>query len=121
MSQRVIIIEDEHEITNIICLILESRNYELVCCHTIGTFRQEVARKTPDLMILDVMLPDGNGAELCYEMKNHHVFRTIPILLMSAHLGTKRLSKSCADAFIEKPFNILDLRNKVERLLAGHL
>lgn len=118
MSKVVLIVEDEPHLMEVICLILALDNYTLIPCAAVRIFKQELEKRTPDLIILDVRLPDGNGIDICNEMKSHTNFKTIPILLMSAHLDLKKLAENCADTFIEKPFSIDDFRARVRILLA---
>ncbi len=119
MSKVILIVEDEPDLMEVICLILALDEYVLVPCATVRAFKQELEKQFPDLIILDVRLPDGNGIDICNEMKGHNDFKATPIMLMSAHLDSKKLSKNCADVFIEKPFSIDDFRTRVRMLLAG--
>ena len=73
---------------------------------------------TADLFVLDVMLPDGNGVELCETTKGDRDLSSIPVLMMSAHAGFAVIKRSCsADDFIPKPFDIDDLSARVKQLM----
>lgn len=117
MLRKIMIIEDEPDIMDIICLVLECDDYMLIPCTSIRVFRQELEQHVPDLIILDVKLPDGNGIEVCNEIKSEPPLKHVPVMLMSAHIGSQKLAESCADIYMEKPFDINDLKEKVELLL----
>lgn len=72
----------------------------------------------PDLFLLDVMLPDGNGIDVCEMLKTAHQTRSIPVLIMSAHSSEHLVKQSCrSDGFVAKPFDINELINKVTRAI----
>lgn len=117
MQKVLMIVEDEPTIIEVICLILSEDNYKFVACPTIKVYRQELSKQIPDLIILDVGLPDGNGIDICTEIKSHKILQEIPVILMSAHLDAKNSAEYCADLFIEKPFSIDVFRQQITRLL----
>ncbi|MCH5684477.1 response regulator [Niabella sp. W65] len=94
MSKVILIVEDEPDLMEVICLILALDEYVLVPCATVRAFKQELEKQFPDLIILDVRLPDGNGIDICNEMKGHNDFKATPIMLMSAHLDSKNYLKT---------------------------
>ncbi|WP_346237026.1 response regulator [Niabella insulamsoli] len=116
-ARKVIVVEDNDDIYNVITLILISKYYHLVVCPTAHSFYSEMGNGKPDLIIMDVMLPDGNGIALCAETKQSPLFKDVPILLMSAHLDPAIAKSSQANAFVKKPFDIDDFKMKVDALL----
>ncbi|ULT38918.1 response regulator [Niabella defluvii] len=119
MSKVILIVEDEPDLMEVICLILALDEYVLVPCATVRAFKQELEKQFPDLIILDVRLPDGNGIDICNEMKGHNDFKSDTYYANVGSFRFKKLSKNCADVFIEKPFSIDDFRTRVRMLLAG--
>jgi DNA-binding response OmpR family regulator len=97
--------------------VLESTGYAVTVAGTGAAARAQVEQHTPDLIILDLVLPDEDGLVLCSVLKN---MASVPILICS---GTQRrrdafLSlKLGADDFIAKPFDVYDLLARVEVLL----
>jgi len=74
--------------------------------------------KTVDLLILDVMLPDGNGFSVCKTLKSNIETKHIPIMLMSANLNSHGFgSEWNAQDFIQKPFDIDNFVARVSFLL----
>ncbi|MGN6493144.1 MAG: response regulator [Agriterribacter sp.] len=69
--------------------------------------------------MLDILLPDGNGFELCMHLKLSETTRHIPIVLMSANLNPKELeSNPCGEDFIAKPFDVNEFFSKVHKQIA---
>ena len=94
----------------IIAYILSELGYEVKVSETISDFRQQLSSYLPELFLIDVMLPDGNGLDLSAELKQDPKTAALPIIIMSAHATVAHvLHKACADDFISKPFDLDDL------------
>jgi DNA-binding response OmpR family regulator len=113
----ILLVEDDAAITFMLSDVLTSSGYEVREAGTGAAARALVERVQPDLIILDLVLPDDDGLVLCSVLKN---MADVPILICS---GTQRrrdafLSlKLGADDFIAKPFDIYDLLARIEVLL----
>lgn len=115
MNKRIFLLEDDPGVSDVLQLILELDDYEVKSFETIEKFMSRIAGEEPDLFILDVMLPDGNGFEVCKELKASNT--QTPVLMMSAHASLQNCEESCtADAFIQKPFDLTNLLETVGRL-----
>lgn len=89
----------------------------MISFETVTKFMEANVNEVPDLFILDVMLPDGNGIEVCAELKSNNI--NIPILMMSAHAKVADVSLTCAaNDFLAKPFDLNNLLEKVNKLVA---
>ncbi|NII83677.1 response regulator transcription factor [Pedobacter sp. SG908] len=118
MRKYILVVEDNSDIREIVYLLL-SEDYEVHFCEDATTFRNTIFKKRPDAVILDVMLPDGNGIDLCCEIKSDYRTGHIPVLMMSANSSLEEIKKKCnADDFIPKPFNIDHFINKVAVMVA---
>ena len=76
----------------------------------------------PDLVLLDVMLPEVSGYEICRTVRQDKSLRNVKILMMTARGSTTERRKGLAlgaDGFISKPFELNELRNEVRRLLGA--
>lgn len=80
-------------------------------------FLRSLAKINPNLFILDIMLPDGNGIDICRQLKSNEATREAPIVMISAHFNQFPLDCGAAD-FIEKPFDIDNFVSRVERQIA---
>jgi two-component system phosphate regulon response regulator PhoB len=118
MNKHIQIVEDDGDIRFIVEYILEDANYIVETFENATTFNNRGRIEDVDLIILDVMLPDGNGIELCRNLKNDSKTVKIPVIIMSAHAGSKSvLEEACADDFINKPFDLDNFLTRVKRIL----
>lgn len=110
------ILEDDRDIRELLCLIL-GHEYEVAPVDCAASFWERLQHITPHAILLDIMLPDGNGIDICRELKGKNETKTIPVIMMSAH--HKELQKDCgAQDFIRKPFDINDLRTRIAQYVA---
>jgi two-component system phosphate regulon response regulator PhoB len=117
MDKRIQIVEDDEDIRFIIEYILEDSGYLIESFPNATSFTSRIDKQT-DLLILDVMLPDGNGIDLCKQHKDDPGTAHIPVLVMSAHARAKSvLEEACADDFISKPFDLDNFLKKAKKLL----
>lgn len=117
MNSLVFIVEDDFSIRDLVRLVLQDR-YSVEVFSTVGAFEQRLASVHPDLIIMDVMLPDGNGLQVCKHLKQRPQTAHIPVLVMSAHADAKEAKLTAgANDFIPKPFDILNLRERVSEHL----
>jgi DNA-binding response OmpR family regulator len=120
MRKRVWVVEDDPGIRDIISQIF-SEEYEVVPFENASQFNAVLASGENNVhaMVMDVMLPDGNGLNLCSRVKSSPNFKNVPVLIMSAGLSFAEIERfSRADDFIPKPFDIDEMFRKVQRLTA---
>lgn len=118
MNKNIYVVEDNDDIRELVQYLLESEDYNVTGFANITEFKAQLSITKPDMMVLDVMLPDGNGMEVCNQLKVEEDTKLIPILLMSANSNVAYISKeSLANDFISKPFDIDDLVDRVKKLL----
>ncbi|WP_025144920.1 response regulator transcription factor [Pedobacter jeongneungensis] len=119
MKNLIFVLEDDKDIAEIIELILQDSGFRIACSPTVNDFQDRIAASKPDLVLLDINLPDGNGAEVCKDLKSDKRFSGIPVILMSAGVSNQTaLNDSLADDFISKPFDIADLEKRIKALVA---
>lgn len=115
MGKNICILEDDPGIIDIIKILLREEGYRAESYSNVNDF---LSRKNPnpDLFILDVMLPDGNGMEVCRLLKSDAATKRIPILMMSAHADLPQMTRACiAEEYVTKPFDIDVLLRKIKR------
>ena len=119
-GQRVLVVDDEMAITNVIRLGMEHAGF-LVSCASEGYQALDMAQRLkPDLVILDVMLPDLDGFEVCRRLRENQATSNIPILMLTAKDDVKDRVQGLnigADDYLTKPFNLAELVARVRALL----
>jgi two-component system phosphate regulon response regulator PhoB len=118
MKKYIQIVEDDGDIRFIVEYILEDANYEVETFGNATSFMNRTKTAGVDLIILDVMLPDGNGIDICRDLKGNSEYNQVPVIIMSAHAGSKSiLEEACADDFINKPFDLDYFLSRVNLML----
>lgn len=118
MKKRIHVLEDDQDIRYIIEFLLKDEGYELQLSSTFAELKSKLNESLPDLFIIDVMLPDGNGIEICEDLKTDIFTKHIPVIVMSANPDSKEQSVTAgADTYISKPFDLDYVVKRIERLL----
>jgi two-component system phosphate regulon response regulator PhoB len=117
--KRVYVVEDNIDIQELVTYLLDDAGFEVLAYGNLTDFRKQMDSALPDLIILDIMLPDGDGQIMCKQIKSNEETLNIPVLLMSAHVNGLEMAKSAlANDFISKPFDIDAFTEKVQHLAA---
>ncbi len=119
--QRILVIEDEKEMARGLKDILEFEGYEVATAETGKEGLQAIGRKEPDCIILDLMLPDIEGYEVCERIRQRKL--NAPILMLTAksqEYDKIRGFKVGADDYLTKPFSVGELLARVMALLRRH-
>lgn len=117
MGNRILIVEDERDIVEMLKLRLEENGYEITVAYD-GRIALEKARsERPDLILLDYTLPKVKGDEVCRQLKSEDECKNIQIILLSAYREEQISEEKIADAFIGKPYLAEDLLKKIKELI----
>jgi len=118
--KNILVIEDVEDHLEIVKLILEQHGYNILVATT-GLEGLKCARaNSPDLVILDVVLPEMNGYEVCKEIKNGADTKEMPVIMLSVRSNPEDIEtayKAGANKYITKPFNLEDLIKEVKKQL----
>jgi len=118
---RVVCIEDEPEMIDLVRLILSRKGFEVIGAHGGVEGLETVKREKPDLVLLDLMMPDMDGWEVYQKIKADKELRGIPIVVVTAKAQSidKVLGLHIAkvDDYITKPFGPQELLESVEKIL----
>lgn len=113
----VLLIEDDPDYAGIIAETARYEGHHVVVVGTEEAARRFMGRETPELAIVDVMLPDGSGLNLIPEMREQ--FPQIPILVLSSLAGLTDITRGLdagADDYVAKPFHPSELRARIRAL-----
>lgn len=105
MGKEIFVLEDDKDIGFILNHILFEEGYRVSVYERLSDIREGLHDHMPDLLLMDVRLPDGNGMELCAELKSSEK-DSPPILMMSADWDAHNRGICAADEFIAKPFDL---------------
>ncbi len=117
---RILLVDDEPSITKVVGKRLELAGFEVVIASDGQEGLQKAQTLSPNLIILDLMLPKLNGFEVCTMLKGDARFQGVPIILFSAKAQEKdeKMGKECgADAYVTKPFKAETLLEQIRTLL----
>ena len=109
MTKKVLIVDDERDITETIKFVLEAAGYECLCAYDGEEGLNAAKELNPDLIILDVMMPKINGFKISRLLKFDTRYKDIPILMLTARSQEKDRElgeETGADEYITKPFDI---------------
>ena len=119
-GKSILIVEDAGPLNRMIQILLTSKGYVTDCAHN-GIEALEILKKTtPDAIILDLMMPEMDGYELCEALKKNNQYKETPIIILSALDADKHrdsLISMGASDYIVKPFLPGDLLEKVSTAL----
>lgn len=118
MNKYIYVVEDNLDIRELIVHLLITEDMNVRGFATVNEFQKNLESDLPDLILLDIMLPDGNGIDVCKELASNNITNNIPVILMSANISNKALAKkTSAKDFIPKPFDIDDFISRVKSQL----
>ncbi len=117
MAQRILFVEDEASILEPFSKALEREGFEAVPARTAREALELAARLDPDLVLLDITLPDGDGRDVCRELRRHS---TVPIVMLTARgTETDRVVglELGADDYVVKPFSGAEVIARIRAVL----
>jgi len=120
MESHVLIVEDEPDIVELIRFHLESAGFSVADARTGRDAMEAIRRRTPNLVLLDLMLPDVSGTELCRRIRAEPTTSRVPIIMVTARSGEiDRVVgfEVGADDYVTKPFSPRELVLRVEAVL----
>ena len=118
MNKRILICDDDEDLGEVTQLILKKAGYDVKVIRTGKGILREIEDYKPDLLLLDVMMPEMDGKAVTKNIKGNGNTKDIPILLFTAlNEPGKLVAESGADGFIAKPFDVKEMLYKVESYL----
>jgi DNA-binding response OmpR family regulator len=120
MKKLIAVVDDEEDILNLVNIHLTRAGYNVEIFPDSSSFFSFLEKNLPDLIILDLMLPDADGFEICKYLKREKNFSDIPIIMLTARdqESDKVLGLELgADDYVTKPFSIRELIARVKAVL----
>ncbi len=125
-KQMIYLVEDDESIRELVVYTLNSQGMEAEGFEVPSAFWKAVEKRVPDLVLLDIMLPEEDGLEILKKLRKRNDTRQLPIAMLTAkgsEYDTVKGLDSGADDYIPKPFRMMELVSRVKALLrrAGHI
>ena len=120
MSQKILIIEDEPDIRKTLEYNLSKEGFDVICASSLSEGKDYLNINSFSLILLDLMLPDGSGLDLCRELKSNTEKKLIPIIILTAK--DDEVDKVVgfelgADDYVTKPFSVRELILRIKAVL----
>jgi DNA-binding response OmpR family regulator len=118
--QKILVVDDDHDIVEMLTLGLSRTGYEVASAYGGNEGLAVARRQLPDLILLDVIMPDKNGFEVLAELKKDEATRTIPVVMLSARGESSALMEGQLQGAIDyliKPCSWEDLLKYVRRYI----
>ncbi|MFC1621689.1 response regulator [Candidatus Omnitrophota bacterium] len=119
-KKKILIVDDDVDLLNMLKLRLEAENFEFMGAQSGKEMLDLINLKKPDVILLDIMLPEMDGYSALRELRKQEIFKNIPVIVLSAKEKKKvgdLFSLEKVAYFIEKPFETNDLMQKIRSLL----
>ena len=114
------ILEDDRNIRESEEIALKNADYEVVSFETAAEFGKRLKERVPDLLLLDLMLPDADGLRLVTQLRQNVMTMSLPVIMVTAkttEIDKVRGLDSGADDYLTKPFSVMELISRVKALL----
>jgi two-component system alkaline phosphatase synthesis response regulator PhoP len=126
MAKKILLVDDDPDLVEAVSTILKSKGYAVATAYGGVEGLKKAKTENPDLIVLDVMMPDKDGYAVCKELKADKKSRSIPILLLTAVVSNIPTSKYThqmgmnteADDYIDKPAEPDELVRRIEALIS---
>ncbi|NMB27480.1 MAG: response regulator transcription factor [Tissierellia bacterium] len=120
MGKKVLVVDDEKNIVELIQMNLETSGFQVIPAYTGKEALEKTISLSPDLILLDLMLPDIDGFEVCRMIKTNEETKDIPIIMITAK--SEETDKVIglglgADDYVTKPFSIRELEARIKTVL----
>ena len=117
---RVLVVDDDPDALAMVETILTAEGYELIKVSNATEVGLKAAQLTPDLILLDFLMPELNGFDVCKALRGNELTRSIPIMAvtcLSKEEDIERIFSCGADEYLAKPFKVEQLQEKVQELI----
>ena len=119
-KKKILIVEDEESLLKLESILLTSKGYEVRGVANGRAALEAIAEATPDLVLLDIMLPEIDGFEVCQQIKQNPATTHIPVIMLTAKKSREDMARGervGADWYITKPFKSAMVIETIQRFL----
>ena len=115
MEKTVLIIDDDEKLSKMLAFLFMAKGFKVECANSGPAAFEVLERIKPSIVILDIMMPEMDGFEVCEKVKGDPALKDIPVIILSALSSEENREKSVslgAYAYFEKPFKSAELVSK---------
>lgn len=119
-KKKILLIDDEKNLCKLLSLFIEDWGFDIIVAHDGKDGLAKAKKESPDLIILDLMLPALPGEEVCRQIRKDEKIEKTPIIMLTAKTADvdRVIGKVIgADCYLEKPFNIEELLKEINKRL----
>lgn len=120
MAQLIYCVEDDDNIRELVIYTLQSANYQAEGFENAEKFYKGLNKKKPDLILLDIMLPDEDGISILKRLKANHDTKKLPVIMLTAKASEYDKIKGLdlgADDYVSKPFGVMELISRIKAVM----
>ncbi len=119
--RKVLVVDDNEEVVLLLKKLLQKRGFSVSEAMSAKECLDKISRDCPDLLLLDYMMPEMNGAEVCRIIRDNSHAKDLPIIVVSARAEAQELClEAGCDAFVRKPFIVSKLFETINAALEKH-
>ena len=122
-EKRILLIDDHQTVFRLLEAIVRIKGYTLLYADSGQQGIVKAREEQPDMILLDVMMPDLDGFKVCQYLKESPDTKDIPVMFLTARGAEDDMEtgrKAGAAGFMTKPFQTIDVLNQIEKILAEH-
>lgn len=117
---QILVVDDDPEVLGTVWRALNREGHEVTLAESTDQARGHIEQKFPNLIVLDIMMPNQDGLDFCRELRSNEMMSTVPILFLSAKARTDDIVQGLdagGDDYLTKPFEVNELNARVRALL----
>ena len=120
MARKIMVVDDEPDILFTVGQMLEMSGYEVIKVSDGKECLEKLEETSPDLVLLDIMMPEISGWDVAAKIKENPKWNGIPIVFLTAKGDTMSIGMGglASEDYIVKPFDIKDLKARIEKILS---
>jgi DNA-binding response OmpR family regulator len=119
MPKKIMIVDDEPDIRTTVGQVLEVSGYEVILAQSGKDCLEKLQKGIPDLVVLDIMMPEMSGWDVAAKIKENPLWNKIPIMFLTAKGDTMSMGMGSltSEDYVVKPFDIIDLKGRIDKIL----
>jgi CheY-like chemotaxis protein len=120
MAHTVLLVDDDPQLTHVVSMFFEIEGYAVLVARGGRQALDILTQTRPDIVLLDLMMPDVDGLEVCRQIRADPRMKDLPVAVFTAaEMRQEELMGAGADSFIVKPYSLDGLKKVVEELIAS--